>query len=52
MGQQDVLLDDLDKKGECLSHLLKIWADPYGELNGEIKGGQVVLNFHRLYVTS
>ena len=48
-GQEDVLIDDYDKKGECLSHYMKLWADPYGELSGEIKGGKVYLDYRRLY---
>lgn len=35
-----------------LSHYLKLWADPYGEIRGEVKGGAVVLPYKRLYVTS
>ena len=50
-GQKAVLLDDFDRKGECLSHHLKIWADRYGAF-GEIKGGQVPLAYERFYITS
>ena len=45
------LIDDFDPKGDCLSHVLKIWADKYA-CTGEIKGGTVPLNFRWLYVTS
>ena len=31
---------------------MKLWADPYGFLTGEIKGGQISLNYKYLYVTS
>ena len=30
IGQKAILIDDFDKKGDCLSHYLKIWADRYG----------------------
>jgi hypothetical protein len=46
-----VLIDDLDKKGECLSHHLKIWTDKWA-CTGEVKGGHVPLNYKRFYVTS
>lgn len=51
VGQTSVLLDDLDKGGICLSHLLKIWCDRYA-CTGEIKGGQVSLCYERFIVTS
>lgn len=50
-GQKVVLLDDLDHKGECLSHLLKIWADRYS-CHGEYKGGTIPLMHEAFYVTS
>lgn len=51
IGEKAVLIDDFDKQGTCLSHLLKIWADRYA-CSGEIKGGQVPLVHERFYVTS
>lgn len=51
--EEVVLLDDFEKKSlEYLHHYLKLWADPYGKLHGEIKGGKVALNFKKLYVTT
>jgi len=48
-GQKTVVLDDLDS--DCLSHYLKIWADKWAA-RGEIKGGQVALNYEHFIVTS
>lgn len=50
-GEEAVLIDDFDLKGECLSHYLKIWTDKWS-CTGEIKGGTIPLNFKRFYVTS
>lgn len=50
-GQKVVLLDDFDKKGECLSHYLKIWADRYA-CTGEIKNGNTQLSHDMFYITS
>lgn len=49
--QQAVILDDLDKGGQCLGHYLKIWADRYA-CQGETKGGHVNLQHRALIVTS
>lgn len=35
-----------------MAHFLKLWANDYGRLEGEIKGGKVTLNFTTLFVTS
>lgn len=51
-NQDVVLIDDFDKMGTGLSHYLKIWADPYGDIDGEIKGSTIPLNFKELYITS
>lgn len=51
MDQKYVLLDDFDKSGKCLGHLLKIWADKW-EAFAEIKGAQVALNYERFIITS
>lgn len=49
--QQTILLDDMDRSGECLGHLLKIWTDRYA-CTGETKGGTVSLRHHRFVITS
>lgn len=46
-----MIIEDLDEGGDKLGHLLKIWADSYA-LSGEVKGGTIPLNYHRLVVTS
>lgn len=50
-GEEVVVLDDLDKGGECLGHLLKIWTDRYA-CTGETKGGTVHLRHKSFIVTS
>lgn len=50
-GQPAVLLDDFDKKGECLSHYLKIWPDLWA-CTGEAKGSIIPLNYRWFYITS
>ena len=50
-GEETILLDDFDKKGVCLSHYLKRWADHY-PCTGETKGGTVHLRHKRLVITS
>lgn len=54
VGQSHVLLDDLDKgigSNGGFWHNMKIWTDRYA-CTGEIKGGQVSLNYERFMVTS
>lgn len=51
VGQETIVLDDLDKGGACLGHYLKIWADKWA-CTGEVKGGQVNLTHRRFIVTS
>lgn len=51
IGQKNVLIDDFDRQGECLSHYIKIWADVY-QTTGEVKGGTVNLNYNKLIITS
>lgn len=52
-GQKAVILDDLDpiRAGPLTQHL-KHWADPWGKMPGEIKGGQVPLVYDVFIVTS
>lgn len=51
--QEVVLIDDFEKDSlKYLAHYLKRWADPYGKLDGEVKGGKVALNYKKLYVTT
>lgn len=50
-GQKNVLIDDFDRQGECLSHYLKIWSDVY-KATGEVKGGTVNLNYNKIIITS
>lgn len=51
-GHDTVLIDDVEKDAQFLGHFLKLWADPYGDLDGEIKGGRTILGYKQLYVTS
>jgi len=50
-GQKSVILDDLDKGGVGLGHLIKIWADRYS-CTAETKGAVVNLVHEKLIVTS
>ena len=47
-GEPVIVLDDLDKGGECLGHYLKIWTDKWA-CTGEVKGGTVPLQ-HKLFI--
>jgi hypothetical protein len=49
--QEIVLIDDIDDKGKCLAHYMKIWADNYRFL-GEIKCGTIYPTYKCLIVTS
>lgn len=51
MGQECILLDDLDQGGCVLSHHFKIWADKW-PCYGEIKGATVALRHKMFVVTS
>ena len=50
-SEETILLDDFDKKGICLSHYLKRWADHY-PCTSETKGGTVHLRHKCLVITS
>jgi len=50
-GEPIVILDDFDKLGLKLSHLLKIWLDQYA-FKGEIKGGSVSVKYDSFIITS
>lgn len=46
-------MEDLGaEKGRTLVDHLKLWADPWYNQPGEIKGGQVALTFDTFIVTS
>lgn len=52
-GQKAVIIDDLGTEhGKYLITHLKLWADPWQNHPGEIKGGQVPLTYDTLIVTS
>ena len=51
LGEPVVLLDDFDKNGACLSHLLKIWSDNY-MFNGEVKGTYCRPSYTKFIITS
>lgn len=51
VSQRNVILDDLDASGACLSHYLKRWMDKWACL-GETKGGTIMLQYKRFIVTS
>lgn len=50
-NEEVVVLDDLDKKSECLGHHLKIWGDKWGFI-GESKGGALASAHKAFVVTS
>lgn len=49
-GEPIVVLDDLDKKAECLSHQMKLWADKWSFV-AESKGGAVP-PMHQVFVVT
>jgi hypothetical protein len=50
-GEDVVVLDDFDLKGECLSHYLKIWSDNWS-FNAEIKGSSIKPSYTKFIITS
>ncbi len=51
LGEENILIDDLDEGAKCLAHHIKIWADKY-PCPGEVKNGHVNLRHKHLIVTS
>lgn len=46
-------MDDFEKDTmKYLCHYLKLWADPYGQITGEVKGSILPLSYEVLIVTS
>lgn len=50
-GEELVLMDDFDQKGDWADHYLKRWTDRYA-CSGEIKGGKVQLRHKVFMITS
>lgn len=50
-GQNNVLLDDFDKKHEVLIHYIKRWADKY-PFNAETKGSAIMIRPQKIIITS
>lgn len=52
-GEKYVLIDEMRPKlVDYLDTYLKIWADPWKAIRGEIKGGSRMLQYEYLMVTS
>lgn len=53
VDQKVVILDDLPKKtAEALNYHLKLWADPWNNNPGEVKGGMAMAKYDVFIVTS
>lgn len=51
--QKVVHLEDFDMQGACLSHYIKLWADPWApEIMSEIKGTATFLGYETFIITS
>lgn len=50
-GEEIIMIDDFDLRGDCLDHYLKIWTDRYA-CSGEVKGSTVQLRHYEFIVTS
>ena len=50
-GEENVLLDDMDKNYEMLGHYIKIWGDEY-RFNGEVKGASLPISLKKFVITS
>lgn len=50
-GQENVIMDEMEKEGSMFGHHLKIWTDRYAFM-GEVKGGNLAMRPKQFIVTS